>query len=33
MRPSTEEFLYFLLWNADSLMRPTWRNLTDPFET
>jgi len=33
MRPSTEEFLYFLLWTADTLtMRPTWRNLNDPFE-
>lgn len=33
MRPGTEEFLYFLLWTADSLARPTWRNLSDPFET
>ncbi len=33
MRPSTEEFLYFLLWTAESLARPTWRNLSDPFET
>jgi phenylacetic acid degradation operon negative regulatory protein len=34
MRPATEEFLYFLLWTADTLlMRPTWRNLNDPFET
>ena len=33
MRPATEEFLYFLLWTADTvLMRPTWRNLNDPFE-
>jgi phenylacetic acid degradation operon negative regulatory protein len=33
MKPRTEELLYFLLWSADSLMRPTWRNLNDPFET
>ncbi len=32
MRPQTEEFLYFLLWTADSLARPTWRNLNDGFE-
>ncbi|HTZ20474.1 MAG TPA: PaaX family transcriptional regulator C-terminal domain-containing protein [Opitutaceae bacterium] len=33
MQFSTEEFLYFLLWTADTLtMRPTWRNLNDPFE-
>jgi phenylacetic acid degradation operon negative regulatory protein len=32
MRASTEEFLYFLLWNADTLMNPTWRNLNDGFE-
>lgn len=32
MRPATEEFLYFLLWTADSLARPTWRNLNDSFE-
>lgn len=33
MRPQTEELLYFLLWSADTLMRPTWRNLNDSFET
>ncbi len=33
MRPSTEEFLYFLLWTAESLARPTWRNLHDSFES
>jgi phenylacetic acid degradation operon negative regulatory protein len=33
MRTGNEELLYFLLWSADTLMRPTWRNLTDPFET
>jgi phenylacetic acid degradation operon negative regulatory protein len=32
MKPKTEEFLYFLLWNCESLMRPTWRNLTGSFE-
>ena len=30
--PETEELLYFLLWNADMLIRPTFRNLTDSFE-
>lgn len=33
MKTHTEELLYFLLWSADTLMRPTWRNLNDPFET
>jgi phenylacetic acid degradation operon negative regulatory protein len=33
MRPSTEEFLYFLLWTADTLARPTWRNIHDGFES
>ena len=32
MRASSEEFLLFLLWNADALMRPTWRSLSDSFE-
>lgn len=32
MRASTEEFLYFLLWTADTFMRPTWYNFTDSFE-
>jgi DNA-binding transcriptional regulator PaaX len=32
MRASTEEFLYFLLWTAEGLMRPSWRNLNDSFE-
>jgi phenylacetic acid degradation operon negative regulatory protein len=27
-----EELLYWLLWSADMLMRPTFRNLTDSFE-
>ena len=33
MKPKTEEFLYFLLWNCDCLMRPTWRNLEASFES
>jgi phenylacetic acid degradation operon negative regulatory protein len=33
MRPRTEEFLYLLLWSADKLMRPTFRNLTDSYES
>lgn len=32
MKATTEEFLYVLLWTAESLMRPTWRNLNDGFE-
>jgi len=30
VKPATEEFLYFLLWTAEMLARPTWRNLTGP---
>jgi DNA-binding transcriptional regulator PaaX len=33
MQPKTEEFLNFLLWSADRLMRPTFRNLTDSYES
>jgi phenylacetic acid degradation operon negative regulatory protein len=33
MKPRTEEFLYLLLWTADQLMHPTFRNLTDSFES
>jgi phenylacetic acid degradation operon negative regulatory protein len=33
MKPRTEELLYVLLWTADGLMRPTWRNLNDSFES
>ena len=33
VKARTEEFLYFLLWGADRLMRPTFRNLTDSFES
>jgi DNA-binding transcriptional regulator PaaX len=32
MTPRNEELLYVLLWTADTLMRPTWRNLNDSFE-
>ena len=32
MKPQTEELLYYLLWSADTLMRPTWRRLEEPFE-
>ena len=33
MQPRTEEFLNFLLWSADLLARPTFRNLTDSYES
>ena len=33
MRAAPEEFLYFLLWTADGLTRPTWRNFNDSFES
>lgn len=33
MKPKTEEFLYLLLWTADSLMRPSWRGLDTTFES
>ena len=33
MKPKTEEFLNLLLWSADQLMRPTFRNLTDSYES
>jgi phenylacetic acid degradation operon negative regulatory protein len=29
----TEELLYFLLWSAEGLVRPTFRNLDDSFES
>lgn len=32
MKPRTEELLYLLLWTADSLARPSWRNMTGSFE-
>jgi phenylacetic acid degradation operon negative regulatory protein len=33
VKPKTEELLNFLLWSADKLMRPTFRNLTDSYES
>jgi phenylacetic acid degradation operon negative regulatory protein len=33
VQPKTEEFLNFLLWSADCLARPTFRNLTDSYES
>ena len=34
MKPATEEFLYFLMWSADTLLRPSWRHVTgDSFES
>ena len=33
MKPKTEEFLNLLLWSADLLARPTFRNLTDSYES
>jgi phenylacetic acid degradation operon negative regulatory protein len=32
MQPKTEEFLNLLLWSADMLARPTFRNLTSSYE-
>jgi len=32
MKARTEELLYFLLWGADQLTRPTFRNLSGSFE-
>lgn len=32
MKPKTELLLYHLLWHADLLMRPSFRNLTDSYE-
>ena len=32
MRAKTEELLYLLLWTAETVSRPTWRNLTESFE-
>ncbi len=33
MSPKTEEFLNLLLWSAHLLTRPTFRNLTDSYES
>jgi DNA-binding transcriptional regulator PaaX len=32
MQPKTEDFLNMLLWSAERLTRPTFRNLTDSYE-
>jgi DNA-binding transcriptional regulator PaaX len=32
MKPKTQEFLNFLLWSAERLMRPGFRNLTNSYE-
>ena len=33
VKPRSQELLYLLLWGADQLARPTFRNLTDSFES
>lgn len=33
MQPKTQELLNFLLWSAQRLTRPTFRNLTDSYES
>ena len=33
MNPKTQELLNLLLWSADKLARPTFRNLTDSYES
>ena len=33
VKSTTEEFLYFLLWTAESFLRPTWCNLDETFES
>ncbi len=33
MQPKTEEFLYFLLWSIDHFYHPTFRNLTESYES
>jgi len=33
VRPKSEAFLNFLLWSADKLARPTFRNLTNSYES
>lgn len=33
MKSKTEDFLNLLLWSTDMLMRPTFRNLTDSYES
>src|SRR4051812_3308781 len=33
VRDKTDEFLNLLLWTADQLMRPTFRNINDSYES
>lgn len=33
MQPKTEEFLNLLLWSTEKLIHPTFRNLTDSYES
>jgi phenylacetic acid degradation operon negative regulatory protein len=33
LKPKTEELLYLLLWSAEQLTRPTFRNLSESFES
>ena len=33
MKAATEEFLYLLLWSAEFLVRPSWRTVSDSFES
>ena len=33
LQPKTEEFLYYLLWSAEQLTQPTFRNLNGSFES
>jgi DNA-binding transcriptional regulator PaaX len=33
MNPKTHQFLNFLLWSTEKLLRPTFRNLTDSYES
>src|SRR5664280_1246824 len=33
MKGKTEELLYLLLWGAEKLTRPSFRNLTDSYES
>src|SRR5436190_9359606 len=32
MQPKTEQFLNLLLWSAEMVMRPTFRNVTESYE-
>jgi DNA-binding transcriptional regulator PaaX len=32
MKSKTEELLYFLLWSAEMLVRPTFRNVSEGYE-